>query len=67
MKFDVPEEVQGEDCECDNCSLYVGTWEALPIDDPLKQLQAGDVIPVGQCPHCDDGFIYLIEDEEYFK
>jgi len=64
IKFNVPEEVQGDDCECDSCELYVGTWEALPISNPLKQLFAGDVIPVGECPHCDLGLVYLIEEDE---
>lgn len=65
IQFDLPEDAQGTDeVECDCCDLICEAYEAEPIRNPLKRLAAGDTIPVGECPECDHGFLYLMEDDD---
>lgn len=37
---------------CDNCSLYCAVSQLNPIDDLDQRLDAGGVVPAGQCPSC---------------
>lgn len=37
---------------CDNCRLYCAVSELDPIDDLEQRLDAGGVVPAGQCPSC---------------
>lgn len=48
-------------CECDDCSAEVELWEAMPIINPHHKMHMADVVPAGQCPECQDGFLYLLE------
>lgn len=65
IKFAIPEDVLGNDYECDTCGLVVTPAEAKPIEEPLHNLQAGDVIPAGQCPYCVVGYVYI--DDEHLE
>lgn len=65
IQFDLPEDCDGTtEVECDCCNDYFEAFEALPISNPLKRLAAGDTIPVGECPNCEHGFLYLMEDTD---
>lgn len=37
---------------CDNCRLYCTVSELDPIDDLEQRLEAGGIVPAGQCPSC---------------
>lgn len=37
---------------CDNCRLYCLVSELDPIRDLDQRLDAGGVVPAGQCPSC---------------
>lgn len=37
---------------CDNCRLYCTVSELEPIRDLEQRLDAGGVVPAGQCPSC---------------
>jgi hypothetical protein len=49
--------------ECDKCERVVGIDYALEIDLSEQTLCIGDEIPAGACPHCEDGLIYVYEQE----
>ena len=38
---------------CDNCEWYGDIDEVNDIKDPSERLNAGSVVPAGQCPKCD--------------
>lgn len=63
MTFSLPPEVQPHmEVECTLCEFTCELWEALPIDNPHKELYIGDEIPAGQCPNCEVGMMYLPEE-----
>jgi hypothetical protein len=65
IQFDLPDDATGTDeVECDCCDAIHEAYEALPIERPLARLSAGDTIPVGECPSCQHGFLYLVDDDE---
>ena len=65
IQFELPDDLDGTaECECDLCDRVYEAYEAEPISNPLRRLAAGDTIPVGECPDCDSGFLYLVEDED---
>lgn len=65
IQFDLPDDLDGTaEVECDCCGNQFEAYEADAIRDPLKRLAAGDTIPVGECPECDNGFLYLMEDDD---
>lgn len=64
IQFDLPDDCDGTtEVECDCCGITCEAYEALAIVNPLKRLAAGDTIPVGECPECAHGFLYLMEDD----
>jgi hypothetical protein len=47
---------------CDNCRLYCNVSDLDPIADLEQRLDAGGIVPAGQCPHC-GALSYLQEGE----
>jgi hypothetical protein len=62
IKFKVPPDCEtSAACECDDCGSELEIWELRPIINPQKKMHMGDVVPAGQCPKCEIGFVYLLE------
>lgn len=48
----IEDEEDTRPCQCDNCGWQGPANETLPACDIQERIEAGNIIPIGECPEC---------------